>query len=80
MLYLAVISTLIAVLRGLYALLPGRFALPWAALLSALTSLLGFRDIVGKAYPILGGLCFLLLTAPQGFTKDNNKTSFTIGS
>ena len=64
-LYLAVISTLIAVLRGLDALLPGRHAWAWAALLSALTSQLGFRDIVGKAYPILGGLCFLLLTAPN---------------
>ncbi len=63
-LYLAVISTLIAVLRGLRALLPGRHAWAWAALLSALTSQLGFRDIVGRAYPILGGLGILALLFP----------------
>lgn len=57
--YLAVLTTLCASLRGLKSLLPGRKALP--ALLVALAALLGFEQVVGAAYPLLGGGCMLLL-------------------
>lgn len=62
-LYLAVFTTLLAALRGLRSLCPpagwpGRL-LQAAAV--ACVALLGFTGVVGKLYPVPGGLCFLLL-------------------
>ncbi len=72
-LYLAVASTLIAVLRGLGALLPGKYAAVWAAVLAALASQWGFRDIVGKAYPVLGLLGLITLALPKSFQQNGTK-------
>jgi len=54
-LYLAILSTLTACLRGL-----GRK--PYALLGIGFIGLLGFEGVVGKTYPLLGGACFLMLT------------------
>ena len=64
LLYLAVVSTLLSVLRGMTALLPGRRRAVWAGLLAAGASLLGFEGIVGAAYPALGLLSLFFLLAP----------------
>lgn len=58
-LYLAVLTTLVACLRGLNALLKRR----WLMCLPALVALLGFSGAVDGLYPLLGGGCFLLLAA-----------------
>ena len=67
LLYLAVATTLIAVLRGFFALFsPGRasFRVPLALLGAGAASLLGFQGVVASAYPVLGLLCLLLLLKP----------------
>lgn len=53
-LYLAILSTLTACLRGI----KGKFL---AAVSILLVSLFGFTGVVETAYPILGGGCFLML-------------------
>lgn len=53
-LYLAVLSTLTACLRSL-----GRGVLPAGGLL--LAALMGFTGVVGAAYPVLGGLCTVMM-------------------
>ena len=58
-LYLAVLTTLVACLRGLNAILRHR----WLMCLPALVALLGFSGAVDGLYPLLGGGCFLLLAA-----------------
>ena len=58
-LYLAVLTTLVACLRGLTALMKRR----WALCLPGLVALLGFTGAVDGLYPLLGGGCFLLLVA-----------------
>lgn len=62
-LYLAVFSTLAAILCALRGMLPWKSKIPglWAGLLCAASSLLGFEEIVGLAYPILGWLGILLI-------------------
>lgn len=62
-LYLAALTTLTACLRGLHALAPQGKLLTLTAVL--LLSLGGLERIVGVAYPVLGGCCFLLLGAAQ---------------
>ena len=62
-LYLAVFSTLTAIIQAMRALLPR--PIPWRSgacgCLCGLASLLGFEDIVGFAYPVLGWLGLLLI-------------------
>lgn len=65
-LYLAILSTLTACLRGL-----GRGLLPVASVVAV--SLLGFTGVVEMAYPLLGGGCFLMLVAAK-FTNSSRKT------
>ncbi|MBR3109499.1 MAG: hypothetical protein IKH30_20265 [Clostridia bacterium] len=62
-LYLAVLSTLAAILRTMRGLFPPRVehSILWAGLLCAVSSLLGFEEIVGLAYPALGWLGILLI-------------------
>ncbi len=62
-LYLAALTTLTACLRGLKALAPQHIGLAAAGV--ALLSLGGLEGIVGVAYPVLGGGCFLLLMAAR---------------
>lgn len=57
-LYLAILSTLTACLRGL-----GRRV--YAVLGIILIAMLGFDGVVEKAYPILGGACFLMLVVAK---------------
>ena len=63
LLYLAVLSTLAAILRTMGGLLPRRIKKPglWAGLLCAFSSFIGFESIVGLAYPVLGWLGILLI-------------------
>ena len=58
-LYLAVLTTLVACLRGLKKLLKRR----WSLCLPIGVALLGFAGAVDGLYPLLGGGCFLLLAA-----------------
>ncbi len=58
-LYLAALTTLVACVKGLVALL-GRWV-PLGMIAMAALSLGGLEEIVGVAYPLLGGGCFLLL-------------------
>ena len=58
-LYLAVLTTLVACLRGLRSLLIRR----WSLCLPVGVALLGFTGAVDGLYPLLGGGCFLLLAA-----------------
>jgi len=58
-LYLAALTTLAACVKGLAALLGRR--LPLGVIAMAALSLGGLEEIVGVAYPLLGGGCFLLL-------------------
>ena len=69
-LYLAVLTTLVACLRGLNALLKRR----WLMGLPVLVALLGFSGAVDGLYPLLGGGCFLLLAA-KGIYRDNKTPS-----
>ena len=66
-LYLAVITTLIAVLQALTEMIK-----PWVRnigpvvwLIAALTALAGFERIVAVAYPVLGIFCFVLILLPE---------------
>ena len=68
-LYLAVVTTLIACLRGLQTQLPGKRKNIWAALIVAVGALLGFQEIVAKVYPVLGYLCLLSLLIPNFLKK-----------
>ena len=63
-LLLAEISTLSAALRSLTSLLPRRWSWvgPTAILLTALA---GFGSLVAKIYPVLGGICTVLLLLPN---------------
>lgn len=63
-LYLAVLTTLAASLRGLETLLPNgrRWRIGGAAAI-ALAAGTGFEKMVAVAYPFLGGGCFILLMA-----------------
>lgn len=67
-LYLAVITTLIAVLRGLRdrtaRILP-RFSCLVTGLAVAAVSLCGFERIVAVAYPVLGLMCFWLFAGKK---------------
>ncbi len=63
-LYLALLTTACAALRGLYALLPQRKWAPVAApLLLLASSAFGFAGMVSRVYPALGAGCLGLLTA-----------------
>lgn len=62
-LYLAALTTLTACLRGLRVLLPRHIGVAVAGVM--LLSLSGLEGMVGVAYPVLGGGCFLLLAASQ---------------
>ncbi len=64
-LYLAILSTLTACLRGL-----GRGLLPAAAV--AAVALLGFTGVVEVVYPLLGGGCLLMMLAAK-FTNSSQK-------
>lgn len=68
-LYLAVLTTLVACLRGLSAMLRHR----WLVGLPALVALLGFTGAVDGLYPLLGGGCFLLLAAKALHREDSMK-------
>lgn len=57
-LYLAILSTLTACMRGL-----GRKLYPLFAI--GLIAMLGFTGVVEVAYPLLGGGCFLMLAAAK---------------
>ncbi len=63
MLYLAILTTLLAVMQGLYSLLQSRTRHPGCIMTVALliVALGGFERIVSVAYPALGALCFVLL-------------------
>lgn len=58
-LYLAILTTLTACLRGLRSVAASR----WTLLLPVGVALLGFTGAVDGLYPLLGGACFLMLTA-----------------
>ena len=64
-LYLAMLTTLIAVLRGLRDLLPVHMAWKDGAALAgvAAVSAVSFQEIVGVGYPLLGAACLCLLAA-----------------
>lgn len=66
-LYLAVVTTLIAALQGLTAMLGERLSFPRiiAGLLSAMMALAGFERIVGMAYPGLGLICIAIFLLPK---------------
>ena len=53
-LYLAVVTTLTAQIKGLTALLPQKGGVCLSGIMTAAASLFGFHGIVGAAYPILG--------------------------
>ncbi len=77
-LYLAASSTLIAVLRELLKLSApylSKQKRPLAGLCVLAVSLLGFDDIVGKAYPVLGWAWLFLL-----FIRKRSKAAGHIGS
>lgn len=62
-LYLASLTTLTACLRGLRALWPAGGRLCAAG--TAVLSLGGLEGLVGTVYPLLGGMCLLLLTTAR---------------
>lgn len=74
-LYLAVVTTLLAVLRALYLIVEKsirRLCRTLLFIMTLATSLLGFEDIVAIAYPFLGLLCFgLLMIAGKGHSSRN---------
>jgi len=63
LIYLAVVTTLIAVLGGIWRMLPQKHSayMRFLTLLTACIALLGFEGIVDTWYPILGWLCMLPL-------------------
>lgn len=66
-LLLAELSTLAASLRTLAELLPARWR--YAGMTAVLlTALAGFGPVVGRVYPLLGGVCTVLLLLPKEFT------------
>lgn len=66
-LLLAEFSTLAASLRTLAELLPARWR--YAGMTAVLlTALAGFGPVVGRVYPLLGGVCTVLLLLPKEFT------------
>lgn len=65
-LYLAILSTLTACLRGL-----GRSAFSTVSVVAV--SLVGFTGVVEVAYPLLGGGCFLMLAVAK-FTNSSRRT------
>lgn len=66
-LYLAVLTTLTAALRGMQALLPADDLWQLGGMAAiVLVALGGFESIVSMVYPFMGGGCFLLLMAAQG--------------
>ena len=73
-LYLAVFSTLTAIVKAMQSLLPRRS--PWrgtaVGCLCGLASLIGFEEIVGSAYPLLGWLGLLLLFGRKFLTAGTN--------
>lgn len=70
---LAVLTTLIAALRDLAALLPPRWQ-PLGAPAAAAMALFGFSGIVSRVYPLLGGLCAAMLLLPAGAMKAEGKS------
>lgn len=64
-LYLAILTTLIAVFQGLLALLPAGMAWRDGAALAGVAGIatVSFQGIVGVGYPLLGALCLCLLGA-----------------
>ena len=70
-LYLAVLSTLAAILRITRSLFANKTKQPglWAGLVCAASSMLGFEKIVGLVYPILGWLGILLIFGKK-FSKN----------
>jgi uncharacterized membrane protein YkvI len=76
--YLAASTTLIAVLRGLLTLtapfLP-RWRKTLIGLLVLAVSLLGFQDIVGAAYPVLGWTYLILLLKREQSTERIKRNS-----
>lgn len=76
-LYLAASTTLIAVLRGLLTLAAPyvpRYRKPLVGLCVLAVSLLGFQDIVGTAYPVLGW-AYLILLLINGREKETKTGS-----
>lgn len=63
-LYLAIFTTLTAVLRGMSVLFP-KWKAGWTILLCAAASLAGFEEIVSGAYPLLGGLAAALILSQK---------------
>lgn len=66
-LYLGIITTLIAVLQGMRSMLMGWCSFPNGAAfcICALAALMGFEKIVSSVYLALGLLCLLFLFLPQ---------------
>lgn len=61
-LYVAMLTTLLACLRGLRSMLPARAGAGVAPpLLVALLSLVGFHGMVAKVYPLLGAVCLFFV-------------------
>ncbi len=61
-LYLADLTTLTAALRGIRDLSGGRSGIRRTLLAAVIgLSLLGFGEVVGRVYPLLGGACVILL-------------------
>ena len=72
--YLAVLTTACASLRGLWTLGAGR---RWRMMATAgmlLCAAVGFTGVVGKAYPLLGAGCLLLMTASIFQKNEKNES------
>lgn len=59
---LAIFTTQLSAMTGMFSLLPGRKRYAGAAAM-ALMAVCGFERLVSVAYPLLGGACFALLVA-----------------
>lgn len=79
-LYVAVFTTLLAALRGVYIMAQERLKGPWPLMLSGMAAfvpaLMSFSGLVEVGYPILGWLCLALLLGmmvkeiwPQALTR-----------
>lgn len=66
-LYLAIMTTLIALLRGMWEIFRGKMRYPYACagVVAGITGLIGFEEIVAKAYPMLGIISLLLIWLPK---------------